>query len=60
LSGGLNRSWHAAKLLPAIEEHCLYVRESQCIAVACLLEGNEDFKRRVEASLSRPTQLTHF
>ena len=47
LSGGLNRSRRAARLLSAIEARCLYMRdESRRVVAAYLLEGDEDFRRR--------------
>ena len=46
LSGGLNRTRRAAKLLAAIEGRCMYMRdESRRVVAAYLLEGSGDFRR---------------
>ncbi len=70
LSGDLNRSRRAAKLLSTIEARCQYMRdESRHVVVAYLLEGDEDFRRRFElgyvdslklkASERDPLQIDH-
>lgn len=49
VSGGLNRSRRAAKLLAAIESRCLYMRnESRQVINAYLLEGGQGFKRQFD------------
>ncbi len=50
VSGSLNRSRRAAKLLAAVEARCIYMRdESRRVVAAYLLEGDEDFKHRFDA-----------
>ncbi|MBN1149058.1 MAG: cyclic nucleotide-binding domain-containing protein [Anaerolineales bacterium] len=47
LSGELNRSRRAARLLMAIEARCAYLRdESRRVVEAYFLEGSDDFQRR--------------
>jgi len=59
ISGGLNRSRRAAKLLSAIEGRCLYMRdESQRVVAAYLLDGDEDFKRRFDVNYIQSVKLT--
>ena len=58
LSGGLNRSRRAAKLLSVIEARCLHMRdESRRVVAAYLLEGDEDFKRRFDVDYIQSVKL---
>src|SRR5512136_1561971 len=58
ISGGLNRSRRAAKLLSAIEARCLYMRdESRRVVAAYLLEGDEDFKRHFDVDYIQSVKL---
>lgn len=70
LSGDLNRSRRAARLLSAIEARCQYMRdESRNVVTAFLLEGDHGFKRsfdvdyvknlKLEASGRDPLQPDH-
>jgi predicted acylesterase/phospholipase RssA len=59
LSGGLNRSRRAARLLAAIEARCLYMRaESRRVVAAYLVEGDEDFQRRFDVDYIQSLKLT--
>jgi predicted acylesterase/phospholipase RssA/CRP-like cAMP-binding protein len=59
MSGELNRSRRAAKLLSTIEARCLYMRdESRRVVAAYLLEGAGDFDRRFDADYLQSVKLT--
>jgi predicted acylesterase/phospholipase RssA/CRP-like cAMP-binding protein len=59
LSGELNRTRRAAKLLSAIEARCLYMRdESRRVVAAYLVEGDENFERHFDADYVQSVQLT--
>jgi NTE family protein len=58
MSGELNRSRRAAKLLASIEARCLYMRdESRRVVAAYLLEGDGDFDRRFDADYLQSVKL---
>ncbi|MBN1177851.1 MAG: patatin-like phospholipase family protein [Anaerolineae bacterium] len=58
LSGGLNRSRRAAKLLSAIEARCLYMRaESQRVVTAYLLTSDEGYERSFDVHFAESLKL---
>lgn len=58
LSGELNRSRRAARLLSAIETRCQYMRdESRKVVATFLLEGSLDFKRSFDGDYVKTLKL---
>ncbi|MGE5139598.1 MAG: patatin-like phospholipase family protein, partial [Rudaea sp.] len=59
VSGSLNRSRRAAKLLTAVEARCIYMRdESRRVVAAYLLEGDDKFEHRFDGDYIQSLKLS--